>query len=416
MLLRLVIAVSLDLPLGRCAQGMSADVPCLWSAPPFACDFDDITPHPCRTHRSGSGSRLPCNEVRPARPAARVRRPAGHQHRPSPAFRPRRGDLPPGRPRGHAASAHQGPRRGPRADLARRRRDPRGPRPRRDVRRARPARQRAAPLGDDRGARGDRDPLDPPDGLRAAAARAPRPRELGPHRDPVQPGPAPLRAAARGAPRPGRQARPPPPARRGRGLRAGRRGRRRPARRHRRPAHAGRSRRPRGHLARDGQPRAGRGGGARRGPPRPRPHDDPRSRDARAPRPLRMAGRRTAPATIPLVTAPDSRRWLGPALTAASLVLLALVILLVPDVRQAAREAISGNTDDLKELLNGVDAAAILLVLMLMHAVVWYPAEIIMVTAGFAYGFWLALPLMMVGWTLSAMLSYEIGAHVAGPV
>jgi uncharacterized membrane protein YdjX (TVP38/TMEM64 family) len=129
-----------------------------------------------------------------------------------------------------------------------------------------------------------------------------------------------------------------------------------------------------------------------------------------------MAGRRTAPATIPVVTAPDSRRWLGPALTAASLVLLALVILLVPDVRQAAREAISGNTDDLKELLNGVDAAAILLVLMLMHAVVWYPAEIIMVTAGFAYGFWLALPLMMVGWTLSAMLSYEIGAHVAGPV
>ena len=48
-----------------------------------------------------------------------------------------------------------------------------------------------------------------------------------------------------------------------------------------------------------------------------------------------------------------NRRWVGPALTAGTLVVLALIIFLVPEVRHAAREAVGGNTDALKELLDG---------------------------------------------------------------
>jgi uncharacterized membrane protein YdjX (TVP38/TMEM64 family) len=57
----------------------------------------------------------------------------------------------------------------------------------------------------------------------------------------------------------------------------------------------------------------------------------------------------------------------------------------------------------------------VLLALMLLHAVVWYPAEIPTAAAGFVYGFWAALPIVVLGWLLSALGTYALGRHAGRP-
>ena len=50
----------------------------------------------------------------------------------------------------------------------------------------------------------------------------------------------------------------------------------------------------------------------------------------------------------------------------------------------------------------GVAGPLLIVALALIHAVVFYPAEIVDAAAGFVYGFFPALTLMMFGWLLSA--------------
>jgi uncharacterized membrane protein YdjX (TVP38/TMEM64 family) len=57
-----------------------------------------------------------------------------------------------------------------------------------------------------------------------------------------------------------------------------------------------------------------------------------------------------------------------------------------------------------------------LLVLAVLHAVIFYPAEILNAAAGFVWGFWLGLLLVMIGWLLNAYVAWEIGRHGARPV
>ena len=106
---------------------------------------------------------------------------------------------------------------------------------------------------------------------------------------------------------------------------------------------------------------------------------------------------------------------------AASLVAVlagAAVVLTVPVLRDAASAALSGDAGALREQLRnaGAGGVALLLGLMLLHAVVWYPAEIPTAAAGFVYGFWLALPLMVAGWLLSALGTYALGRHAGRPL
>lgn len=54
----------------------------------------------------------------------------------------------------------------------------------------------------------------------------------------------------------------------------------------------------------------------------------------------------------------------------------------------------------------GVAGAAVVVGLALGHAVVSFPSEILNIAAGYAYGFWIALPLLMVSWTASCLLAY----------
>jgi uncharacterized membrane protein YdjX (TVP38/TMEM64 family) len=104
--------------------------------------------------------------------------------------------------------------------------------------------------------------------------------------------------------------------------------------------------------------------------------------------------------------------------TAASVAAGAVLVLAVPDLRHAVTLAASGDLHGLHRLFQGLGAAgaALLLGLILVHAVVWYPTELVTATAGLAYGFLPGLALALGGWVVSAMLSYALGRTVGEPV
>jgi uncharacterized membrane protein YdjX (TVP38/TMEM64 family) len=108
---------------------------------------------------------------------------------------------------------------------------------------------------------------------------------------------------------------------------------------------------------------------------------------------------------------------LGLVATLVAILAGAALVLAVPQLRDAAQAALSGDADGLRAQLReaGAGGIALLLGLMLLHAVVWYPAEIPTAAAGFVYGFWVALPLMVAGWLLSALGTYALGRHAGRP-
>ena len=107
---------------------------------------------------------------------------------------------------------------------------------------------------------------------------------------------------------------------------------------------------------------------------------------------------------------------IGVAVVAGCVTLLALMVLLIPSLREAASSAISGDTDALRAELDSAAGVFTLLVLALMHSVVFYPAEILDAAAGFVWGFWGGLALVMVGWLINAWAAWEIGRHAARPL
>ncbi len=104
--------------------------------------------------------------------------------------------------------------------------------------------------------------------------------------------------------------------------------------------------------------------------------------------------------------------------TAAGIALLALLVLAVPDLRDAFSAAIQGDTDEVRREIDGLGAwgPLLILALTLIHTVVFYPAEIVDAAAGFAYGFFPALLLVMTGWMVSALIAFAVGRSVARPL
>ena len=106
----------------------------------------------------------------------------------------------------------------------------------------------------------------------------------------------------------------------------------------------------------------------------------------------------------------------GIAITLVGILILAAIVLAVPNLREGIGEAIQGDTTALREELNGIEGVLITLGLALAHAVVWYPAEILDTAVGFVYGFGVGFPLVMAGWVLNAVVAYWIGTHGARPL
>jgi uncharacterized membrane protein YdjX (TVP38/TMEM64 family) len=106
------------------------------------------------------------------------------------------------------------------------------------------------------------------------------------------------------------------------------------------------------------------------------------------------------------------------AVTLGGIALLALMVLAIPDLREAFEAAVRGDTADVRHHVKQLGAAGPLLILALavIHAVVFYPAEIVDAAAGFVYGFFPGLALMMLGWLLSGLVCFAVGRSVARPL
>lgn len=106
------------------------------------------------------------------------------------------------------------------------------------------------------------------------------------------------------------------------------------------------------------------------------------------------------------------------AVTLGGIALLAVLVLAIPELREAFEAAVRGDTAEVRSKIKDLGAAGPLLILglALIHTVVFYPAEIVDAAAGFVYGFFPALALMMLGWLLSALLCFAVGRSVARPL
>jgi uncharacterized membrane protein YdjX (TVP38/TMEM64 family) len=110
--------------------------------------------------------------------------------------------------------------------------------------------------------------------------------------------------------------------------------------------------------------------------------------------------------------------FLAVGVTLAGIATLAILVFAVPTLHDAAVAAVHGDTAEVRHQLNNLGAAGPLLIvaLTLLHAVVFYPAEIVDAAAGFAYGFLPALALTLTGWVLSGLLCFAIGRSLARPL
>jgi uncharacterized membrane protein YdjX (TVP38/TMEM64 family) len=106
------------------------------------------------------------------------------------------------------------------------------------------------------------------------------------------------------------------------------------------------------------------------------------------------------------------------ATTLAGIALLALMVVAIEPLREAAAAAVRGDTAEVRESLDSLGAAGPLLILALtlLHSFVFYPAEIVDAAAGFLYGFFPALGLAMAGWILSGLICFAIGRSLARPL
>lgn len=104
--------------------------------------------------------------------------------------------------------------------------------------------------------------------------------------------------------------------------------------------------------------------------------------------------------------------------TLAGIALMAAIVVAVDPLRDSVTAAVQGDHDEVREQIDrlGVAGPLLILALAILHSVVFYPAEIVDAAAGFAYGFFPALVLVMFGWILNGLICWTIGQSIARPL
>ena len=106
------------------------------------------------------------------------------------------------------------------------------------------------------------------------------------------------------------------------------------------------------------------------------------------------------------------------AMTVGFVLAMIAAVFAIEPMRDAALDAVSGESASLRKDLRDLGATGVLLIagLAAFHTIIWYPAEILDAAAGYVYGFWPAMGILAVCWTAQGLLAYEIGRHAARPV
>jgi len=110
--------------------------------------------------------------------------------------------------------------------------------------------------------------------------------------------------------------------------------------------------------------------------------------------------------------------WAEIGITLLGLALLAALAIAVDPLRESVTALIQGDQDEVRNQIDrlGLWGPLLILALTVLHAIVFYPAEIVDAAAGFAYGFFPALLLMMVGWLANGLVCWAIGRSIARPL
>ncbi len=110
--------------------------------------------------------------------------------------------------------------------------------------------------------------------------------------------------------------------------------------------------------------------------------------------------------------------WAEIGITLAGIALLAAIVVAVDPLREAVSALIQGDHEEVRNQIDrlGVGGPLLILALALLHSVVFYPAEIVDAAAGYAYGFFPAMALVMFGWLLNGLVCWAIGQRVARPL
>ncbi len=95
-----------------------------------------------------------------------------------------------------------------------------------------------------------------------------------------------------------------------------------------------------------------------------------------------------------------------------------LIIAVVPPLRHCVGLVLHGRFHALHAYVRSLGAGgfALLFGLMLAHAVVLYPSEIVTATTAYVYGFAPGLGFVVLGWLVAALLSYALGRSVGRPL
>lgn len=105
----------------------------------------------------------------------------------------------------------------------------------------------------------------------------------------------------------------------------------------------------------------------------------------------------------------------GPLFTVAALVILGVLTATVPALREGLGNAVRGDVVAMRQDIGGTTGVLIIWALALIHAVVWFPSEILNAAAGLLYGFWAGVLITHVAWVVSGLLAYAIGRHLGRP-